>query len=100
MINSMSDNPRGTDTPVQLDLAAQADVTTFTLERNSVLVARISRDSGYDLEELQAIKKHLQNVFPLHQILVWYDDIEFTVIHDKAYPSERMSQVNDSPNYY
>lgn len=73
----------------------------LTLERNSVLVARLAKNSGYDLDELQSLKKSLQNIFPNHQIFVWWDDIEFMAINDKSYSAERMSLVNETtPNYY
>ena len=75
---------------------------TLTLERNAVLVARVKRDSGYDLEELQVLKESLAKTFPLHTIFVWWDDIDFTAITDKAY-KESMTEVaryEPSSNYY
>lgn len=73
---------------------------SLTLERNSVLIARISRDSGYDMSTLQELRKTLANIFPTHQVLVWYDDVNFMAIHDKGYMPERLEGLNDSSNYY
>ena len=73
----------------------------LTLEKNSVLVARVEKNSGYDFGELQSLKNYLQKIFPNHSIFVWWDDIEFMAIHDKSYNAERMSMVNESTsNYY
>ena len=93
MIKEMSMPAQRVD-PMQLN--------TLTLERNSVLVARVKRDSGYDLDELQALKEYLVKAFPLHTVFVWWDDIEFTAVTDKAY-RESMAEVaryEPSSNYY
>ena len=77
-------------------------LNSVTLERNSVLVVRVSRDSGYDLTELQALKESLVKIFPLHTVFIWWDDIEFTTITDKGY-KESMTEVaryEPSSNYY
>ena len=42
------------------------NLNTLTLERNSVLVARLSKDSGYDLDELRGLRKMLKETFPCH----------------------------------
>ena len=42
----------------------------------------------------------LRDTFPNHQVIVWYDDIDFLVINDKGYPSERLYGVNEDKNYY
>ena len=93
MINELRSEEARVIDPMQLN--------TLTLERNSVLVARLAKNSGYDLEELQSLKQRLQNIFPNHQIFVWWDDIEFMAINDKGYNAERMSLVNETAsNYY
>ena len=78
-------------TPMQLN--------TLTLEKNSVLVARIPKNDFYDCEMMQALSKALKDRFPMHQVLVWYDDVEFMAIHDHGYPPERIT-CNDTENYY
>lgn len=75
-------------------------VSTLTLERNSTLIARFSRDSGYSIDELQELRRMLRDTFPNHQVIVWYDDVDFLVIHDKGYPSERLYGVNEDKSYY
>lgn len=75
-------------------------VNTLTLERNSTLIARFSRDSGYSIDELQDLRRILKDAFPDHQVLVWYDDVDFLVINDKGYPSERLYGVNEDKSYY
>lgn len=75
-------------------------VNTLTLERNSTLIARFSRDSGYSIDELQELRKMLRDTFPNHQVIVWYDDVDFLVINDKGYPSERLYGVNEDKSYY
>ena len=78
--------------PIRLD--------TLTLEKNSVLVARIPKNDFYDCEMMQALYKALKDRFPMHQVLVWYDDVEFMAIHDHGYPPERITCNDDSSNYY
>lgn len=75
-------------------------VSTLTLERNSTLIARFSRDSGYSIDELQELRRMLRDTFPNHQVIVWYDDVDFLVINDKGYPSERLYGVNENTSYY
>jgi hypothetical protein len=76
-------------------------LNTLTLERNSVLIARISRNSGYGIDELEALRKHLKEMFPYHSVFVWYDDIDFMAINDNGYKPERLDTLNDdSSNYY
>ena len=75
-------------------------LNTISLERNSTLVVRVSKDSGYDLDELRVLKQDLENIFPNHPIFIWYDDIEFITIHDKGYKPERLDNLNDATNYY
>jgi hypothetical protein len=79
--------------PIRLD--------TLTLEKNSVLIARVPNDGFYDAEMLQCLHKGLQNKFPCHSVFVWYNDVDFMVIHDKGYKSERITcNDDDSSNYY
>jgi hypothetical protein len=92
MVKGMNGETAPSATPMQLN--------TLTLERNAVLVARVAKDSGYDFEELRALRKSLQDIFPTHQVFVWYDDMDFMAIHDKGYAPERMSVINDASNYY
>lgn len=79
------------DTSMQLN--------TLTLEKNSVLVARIPQNGFYDCEMMQALYKALKDRFPMHQILVCYDDVEFMAIHDKGYMPERIT-CNEEDNPY
>lgn len=74
-------------------------LNTLTLERNAVLVARVSKDAGYDFDELQILRQALDNAFPNHPILILYDDIDFMSIEDKGYKAERIT-INDFTNYY
>lgn len=74
-------------------------LNTLTLERNSVLVARVKRSDFYDCETLQALYDSLCKKFPCHTVFVWYDDVEFMAIEDKAYMSKEVP-INDTPNYY
>ena len=60
-------------------------LNTLTLERNAVLVARVSKDAGYDFDELQILRQALNNAFPNHPVLILYDDIDFMSIEDKDY---------------
>ena len=76
--------------PVQLN--------TLALERNAVLVARVKRSDFYDNEMLQALYNNLCKKFLCHTVFVWYDDVEFMSIEDKAYATKEVP-VNDS-NYY
>ena len=80
---------------------APVQLNTLTLERNSVLIARVPRDNRYDIGLLQELRKTLKEAFPCHQIIVWYDDVDFMAIHDNGYPQERLEGVNnDTSNYY
>lgn len=76
------------------------NMNTITLERNSVLVARFSKDSGYDLDELHELRKMLKETFPCHQVIVWYNDVDFMVINDNGYKAERLTGLNEDSNYY
>lgn len=76
--------------PIQLN--------TLTLERNAVLVARFSKDGGYDFEDMENMKRSLKEAFPNHTVLLTYDDIDFMAIEDKGYKAERI--INDTSNYY
>lgn len=74
---------------------------TLTLERNSVLIARVPKNNGYDISLLQELRKTLKEAFPCHQVIVWYDDVDFMAIHDNGYPQERLEGINnDTSNYY
>lgn len=77
---------------------SQMKLNTLTLERNAVLVARLSKDGGYDLEDMGNIKRTLEAAFPNHTVLLTYDDIDFMAIEDKGYKAERI--INDTSNYY
>lgn len=80
---------------------APMQLNTLTLERNSVLVARVPKNSGYDMSMLQELRKTLKEAFPCHQVIVWYDDVDFMAIHDNGYPQERLEGINnDTSNYY
>lgn len=74
-------------------------LNTLTLERNTVLIARVAKKNGYDYEELSALRNKLKDIFPHHQVFVWWDDIDFVTIHDNNYPPERMSLVNNDNPY-
>ena len=79
-------------TPMQLD--------SLTLEKNSVLVARIPKNGFYDCDMMQALYKSLKDRFPMHQILICYDDVEFMAIHDKGYAPERITCNDENPYGY
>ena len=78
----------------------QMQMNTLTLERNSVLIARISRNSGYGIDELEVLRKHLKEMFPCHSVFVWYDDIDFMAINDNGYKPERLDTLNDDSSHY
>lgn len=77
---------------------SQIQLNTLTLERNAVLVARLSKDGGYDYKDMENIKRSLKEAFPNHTVLLTYDDIDFMAIEDKGYKAERI--INDTSNYY
>ena len=85
------------DAPV----ATPMQLNTLTLERNTVLIARVSKSAGYDMAELQALRDALKNTFPCHNVFVWYDDIEFMAVHDNGYKPEGLIGLNnETSNYY
>ena len=86
--------PKYHETPSILPM----QLNTLTLERNAVLIARLSKDGGYDFEDMENIKRSLKEAFPNHTILLTYDDIDFMAIEDKGYKAERI--INDTSNYY
>lgn len=89
-----------TKTPCQAPIADHPQLNTLTLERNTVLIARISRDSGYSLGDLQTLRETLKCVFPNHEVFVWYDDVDFMTIHDKGYNSPSLEGLNATSTYY
>ena len=99
-LKNMSEQPRQglynklapTDAPLQLD--------TLTLEKNSVLVVRIPKNDFYNFEVIQDLYKALKDRFPMHQVFVWYNDVEFMVINDHGYPPERITCNDETSNYY
>ena len=93
-------NGRGTETPWQAPAATLTKLNTLTLERNTVLVARVSKDSGYDISNLQTLREALKRAFPNHEVFVWYDDVEFMAIHDKGYTAPNLEGINATSNYY
>lgn len=92
IVHQCIDNEPPSITPLSMN--------TITLERNSVLVARFSKNSGYDIDELRELRKMLKETFPCHQIIVWYDDVDFMVINDNGYKAERLTGLNEDSNYY
>ena len=84
----------------EAQLGTPMQLNTLTLEKNSVLVARIPQNGGYDCEMMQALYKALKDRFPMHQILVCYDDVEFMAIHDKGYMPERITCNDENPYGY
>ena len=91
MINELRSEDARIGTPMQLN--------TLTLERNAVLVARVSRSDFYDCEMLQSLYNGLKKRFPCHEVFVWYDDVEFMAINDRGYAPERIT-CNDDTSYY
>ena len=91
MIKAFEEKSAQSVDPMQLN--------TLTLERNAVLVARVKRSEFYDCEMLQALYNSLCKKFPCHTVFVWYDDVEFMAIDDKAYVNKEVP-INDSSNYY
>ena len=87
-------------TPVSAQTAEPMQLNTLTLERNSVLIARVARNSGYDLDELQTLKEYLVKIFPMHTVFVWWDDIEFSAITDKAYKESMVEVARYEPSSY
>lgn len=81
-------------------IVASTQLNALTLERNAVLIARVSKDSGYDFPTLQALKSSLEHAFPNHTVFVWYDDIEFMTVQDKGYPVPNLEGLNATSNYY
>ena len=90
----------GTETPWQAPIVDHAKLNTLTLERNAVLIARVPKDSGYDLSILQELRRALKEMFPCHQVFVWYDDVEFMAIQDKGYQPTSLEGVNAVETYY
>ena len=80
------------------DLAAM-QLNTLTLERNAVLIVRIPKDGGYDLQDFESLKRIFEGTFPNHAVLFMYNDIELMAIEDKGYKAERI-EVNATQNYY
>ena len=76
-----------------------AEKDSLTLEKDSVLVVKIPTNGNYDMSAMQCLYDDLKAKFPCHSIIMCYNDIEFTAIHDKAYPPERI-EINDTSNYY
>lgn len=75
-------------------------LNTLTLERNSVLIARVPRDGWYEVSTLQTLYQSLKAAFPNHTVFVWYDDVDFMAIHDKSYAGPSLEGINDISNYY
>ena len=81
-------------------IAAYPRLNALTLERNTVVVARVPKESGYGLGELQTLRETLKGIFPNHEIFVWYDDVDFMTIHDKGYNSPSLEGLNATSTYY
>lgn len=90
----------GTETPWQAPAATPTKLNALTLERNTVLVARVSKDSGYCIDDLRGLREALKCAFPNHEVFVWYDDVEFMAIHDKGYTAPNLEGLNATSNYY
>lgn len=90
----------GTETPYPAPIAIPNKLNALTLERNTVLIARVPRDSGYQMDELRNLRETLKCVFPNHEVFVWYDDVDFMIIHDKGYNPPSLEGINATSNYY
>lgn len=89
-----------TSTSCQAPAATPTKLNALTLERNTVLIARVSKDSGYGIDELRELREALKCAFPNHEVFVWYDDVEFMAIHDKGYTAPNLEGLNATSNYY
>ena len=99
MIESITNGcATGAEILYQAPAGTLAKLNTLTLERNAVLIARLSKDGGYDFEDMENMKRSLKEAFPNHTVLLTYDDIDFMAIEDKGCKAERI--INDTSNYY
>ena len=89
-----------TPTSCQAPVSAPMKLNALTLERNTVLIARVSKDSGYCIDDLRGLREALKCAFPNHEVFVWYDDVEFMAIHDKGYTVPSLESLNATSNYY
>jgi hypothetical protein len=74
-----------------------AESSRLTLEKNSVLLLRCSKD--YYLDDLNLIQTQVQKAFPNTKVIVLYNDIVPEVIYDKTYRTER-PLAEDYDGYY
>ena len=101
MIESITNGcATGAEILYQAPAGTLAKLNALTLERNTVLVARVSKDSDYGIDELRTLREALKCIFPNHEVFVWYDDLEFMAIHDKGYTAPSLEGINATSNYY
>ena len=64
--------------------AISAQFSIPTVQRNSVIVLRVSRND-YDLDEMNALRDYYSKIFPNNTVAVMFDDIEMEIVHDNSY---------------
>ena len=72
----------------------------FTINRNSVIILRCSKDE-YNLDDMNMLRDYYAKVFPNNSVCVMFDDIEIEIVHDKSWrPSRPCAEESyDTYNY-
>lgn len=70
-----------------------------TIQRNSVIVLRVSRND-YDLDEMNALRDYYSKIFPNNTVAVMFDDIEMEIVHDNSWRKRPCAEEKyDTFNY-
>ena len=70
-----------------------------TIQRNSVIVLRVSRNK-YDLDEMNTLRDYYSKIFPINTVAVMFDDIEIEIVNDNSWRKRPCAEEKyDTYNY-
>lgn len=79
--------------------AAPTQLAIPTIQRNSVIVLRVSRND-YDLDEMNVLRDYYSKIFPNNTVAVMFDDIEMEIVNDNSWRKRPCAEEKyDTYNY-
>ena len=79
--------------------ASAISVSIPTIQRNSVIVLRVSRND-YDLDDMNILRDYYSKIFPNNTVAVMFDDIEMEIVHDNSLRKRPCAEEKYDPYNY